>query len=71
MILANVFDSILFLRFAKINTVKDEFYRAKKLTKISDVNVDNIVISKLVEQTKILFDWMFTWSYETINFDIA
>ena len=44
MILANVFDSIIILRFAKINTVKDEFYHAKKLTKISDVNVDNIVI---------------------------
>lgn len=73
MILANVFDSILFLRFAKINTVKDEFYRAKKLTKISDVNVDNIVISKLVEtenNSKYLIGY-FHDVYKIINFDIA
>ena len=73
MILANVFDSILFLRFAKINTVKDEFYRAKKLAKISDVNVDNIAISKLVEtenNSKYLIGFFYD-VYKIINFDIA
>ena len=73
MILANVFDSIIILRFAKINTVKDEFYHAKKLTKISDVNVDNIVISKLVEtenNSKYLIGY-FHDVYKIINFDIA
>ena len=37
------------LRFGKIKVAKEEFYGAQKPLKISDVNVDNIVISKLVE----------------------
>ena len=37
------------LRFGNIKVAKEEFYDAKKAIKISDVNVDNIVISKLIE----------------------
>ena len=73
MIVTNVFGSIIILRFAKINTVKDEFYRAKKLAKISDVNVDNIAISKLVEtenNSKYLIGFFYD-VYKIINFDIA
>ena len=35
------------LRFGKIKVAKKELYRAKQPIKISDVNVDNIVISKI------------------------
>ena len=37
------------LRFGKTKVAKEEFYGAKKPIKIWDVNVDNIVISKLIE----------------------
>ena len=37
------------LRFGKIKAAKEEFYRANKPIKILDVDVDNIVISKLFE----------------------
>ena len=37
------------LRFGEKNVTKEKFYVAKKPTKIWDVNVDNIVISKLIE----------------------
>ena len=37
------------LRFGEREIAKEEFYAAKKPMKIWDVNVDNIVISKLVE----------------------
>ena len=42
------FNSIIMLRSAKIKVAKEEFYDAKNKRKIWDVNVDNIVISKLV-----------------------
>ena len=38
------------LRFGKIKVAKEKFYGAKKPIKIWDVNVDNIVISKLIER---------------------
>ena len=38
------------LRFGKRKVAKEEFYGAKRPIKIWDVNVDNIVISKLVEE---------------------
>ena len=37
------------LRSGEIKLAKENFYAAKKPIKISDVNVDNIVISKLVK----------------------
>ena len=40
---------ILILRFGKTQLTKEKFYGAKKPRNICDVNVDNIVISKLVE----------------------
>ena len=36
-------------RFGKTKVEKEDFYGAKKPIKIWDVDVDNIVISKLVE----------------------
>ena len=37
------------VRFGEKETAKEKFYAAKKPIKIWDVNVDNIVISKLIE----------------------
>ena len=37
------------LRFGETKVSKEKFYRARKPINIWDVNVDNIVISKLVE----------------------
>ena len=37
------------LRFGETKVTKEKFYAAKKPIKIWDVNVDNIVISKLVK----------------------
>ena len=37
------------LRFGETKTAKEKFYAAKKPINICDVNVDNIVISKLIE----------------------
>ena len=37
------------LRFGKIKVAKQEIYSARKQIKNCDVNVDNIIISKLVE----------------------
>ena len=39
----------MMLRFGQTKVTKEKFYPVKKTMKISDVNVDNIVISKLVE----------------------
>ena len=40
------------VKFGNTEIIKETFYAAKKTIEIWDVNVDNIVISKLVE-TKI------------------
>ena len=37
------------VRFGEKEIAKEKFYAAKKPIKIWDVNVDNIVISKLIE----------------------
>ena len=47
------FDSIIILRFDKTKVSKKEFYSAKKPATIWDVDVDNIVISKLIETKNI------------------
>ena len=43
------FNSLIMLRSGKTKVAKEEFYGAKTLMKTWDVNVDNIVISKLVQ----------------------
>ena len=43
------FESAVMLRFGKTKIAKEEFYGAKKTTKVCNVNVDNKVISKLIE----------------------
>ena len=46
----NAFDSVIMLRFGETKVAKEEFYGAKNKTiNILSINVDNIVISKLVE----------------------
>ena len=37
------------MRFGETKVTKEKFYTAKKPIKIWDVNVDNVVISKLIE----------------------
>ena len=37
------------LRFGETNAAKEKLYKAKRPKNIWDINVDNIVISKLVE----------------------
>ena len=43
------FHSIMMFRFGEKKVTKEKFYVAKKPVKIWYVNVDNIVISKLIE----------------------
>ena len=54
------FDSITMLKFGKDKSSKKgkEFYGAKKTIKIWDVDIDNIVISKLIEINEILSIWI-------------
>ena len=40
------------LRFVDTKVTKEKFYALKKPTKIWDINVDNIVTSKLVKTKK-------------------
>ena len=43
------FDSIIILRFGDTKVGKENLYGVKKAIKILNVNVNNVVISKLVE----------------------
>ena len=43
------FDSIIVLRFGETKIANEIFYAAKKIINIWDFNIDNIVISKLIE----------------------
>ena len=54
------------LRFGEKKVIKVEFYAAKKPIKIWDVNVDNIVISKLIE-TKINSKYLIGYSDKAIT----
>ena len=45
----NSFHSIILLRFGETKVTREKFYAAKKPLKNWDVNVDNIIISKLVK----------------------
>ena len=40
---------MIIVKFGKTQIAKEKFYAAKKPTKVWDVNVDNIVILKLVK----------------------
>ena len=46
----NFVDSIMMLRLGKTKVAKEEFYCAKKPINICDVNLDNIVVSRLIQQ---------------------
>ena len=48
------FNGISMLRFSKTKLPKEEFYDEKRQLKIWRVNVNNMVISKLVETKTIL-----------------
>ena len=39
----------MLLRFGKKKVTKEKYYATKKTINILDVNIDNIVISKLIE----------------------
>ena len=45
----SVFESIIILRSGETKIRNEKFYAAKKAINIWDVNIDNIVISKLIE----------------------
>ena len=49
------------LKFGERKVTKEKFYAGKKPIKIWDVNVDNIVISRLIEtkSNSQVFDWIF------------
>ena len=46
------------MKFGDTKVTKEKFYAAKKPIKIWDINVDNIVISKLIELKLILSSWL-------------
>lgn len=48
--ITNIFDRIIMLKFDKTKVVKEEFSGAKKPINIWEVDVDNIVISNLIER---------------------
>ena len=60
------FDSIIMLRFGKTKVAKEEFYGTKKPLEIWDVNVDNTVISKLIE-TKNNLKYLIRYLVEVIR----
>ena len=63
---AKFFDSIIILRFDKAKVVKEEFQCVKNPIKIWDVDVDNMVISTLIE-TKIEFKYFSGYLDEVIR----
>ena len=46
------------MRFGKTKVVKEKFSSAKKLIDVKNVNIDNILISKLIETKLILSIWL-------------
>ena len=49
---------MLLLEYGQIKVAKEDFYDAKKPMKIWDVNLDNMVILKLLETKNILSIWV-------------
>ena len=60
----------MMLIFVETKVMKEKFYVAKKTMKIWDVNVDNIVISRLVK-TKTSSKYSIGYLDKAINFDNA
>ena len=60
----------MMLIFVETKVMKEKFYVAKKPMKIWDVNVDNIVISRLVK-TKTSSKYSIGYLDKAINFDNA
>ena len=59
------------LRFCGTKVAKEEFYNAKISIKIWDVDVNNIIISKLTETNKNFKYFLgYLYSHKTISFDI-
>ena len=58
------------VRFGEKEIAKEKFYSAKKPIKVCDVNVDNIVISKLVK-TKTNSKHLIEYLDKVISFDNA
>ena len=61
------------MRFGETKIVKETFYAAKRPVKTSDINVDNLVISKLIK-TKTNFKYFTGYLdevYKTISFNNA
>ena len=54
------------LRFGETKVIQEKFYAAKKPIKIWDVNVDNIVILKLVK-TKTNSKYLIGYSHKAIR----
>ena len=50
--MTNFFGSIITLGFSKAKVANEKFYGPKQPMKVLDVNVDNIVISILVDTKK-------------------
>ena len=60
------------VRFGKKEIAKEKFYAVKESTRIWDVNVGNIVISKLVKtRTNSKYLSGYLARYKTISFDNA
>ena len=55
-----LFDSSIMLRFSESKVAKEKLYGAKKTVNIWDVNVDNVVVSKLIKTktNPYVFDWI-------------
>ena len=54
------------LKFGEKKVTKEKFYAAKNPIKIQDVNIDNIVISKLIK-TKTNSKYFIEYSDKAIN----
>ena len=66
------FDSTIILRSVRTEMPKEDIYGAKGLMKIWDVDVNKIVISKLIETNNFqVFDWILRWIYKAISFEIT
>ena len=61
------------MRFGESEIANEKLYAAKRPMEIWDVNVDNIIISKLVKSKNWfqVFDRIFRWSYKTVSFHNA
>ena len=59
------------MRFGETKIVKETFYAAKRPVKTWDINVDNLVISKLIKTKFNYFTGYLDKVYKTISFNNA